>query len=158
MKLRTPWFHADPSGAGLHLPEESQLISHTQIKHQSSKQTHSKKSQRKMKRQISRWFMRFHEATGRSRRPSRIHVNYLLSWCDVGIDVFEDRLEHGIVAHAQVLDLDLTTLGPVLGHLRGVCTETNTAKLVNTERLRTVQQKTDPLAASLLSILEAWLL
>lgn len=70
--------------------------------------------------------MGFHEATGQSRRPSRCPVNYLLSWCDVGIDVFEDRLEHGIVAHAQVLDLDLATLGPVLGHLRGVCREIST--------------------------------
>lgn len=62
---------------------------------------------------------------------SRFRVNYLLSWCDVGIDVFEDRLEHGIVAHGQVLDLNLATLGPVLGHLRGVCSETNTGNCSN---------------------------
>lgn len=75
--------------------------------------------------------------------------------------MFEDRLEHGIVAHAQVLDLDLTTLGPVLGHLRGVCREKHrkvTAKLENTDRLRTGQQKTDALDASLLSMLAARLL
>lgn len=70
-----------------------------------------------MRGHMWRWFLRLHEASG----PSRLPVNYLLSWCDVGVDVFEHRLEHGIVAHAQVLDLDLTTLGPVVRHLRGVC-------------------------------------
>lgn len=70
-----------------------------------------------MRGHMWRGFPRLHEASG----PSRLPANYLLSWCDVGVDVLEDRLEHGIVAHAQVLDLDLTTLGPVVRHLRGVC-------------------------------------
>lgn len=47
-------------------------------------------------------------------------VNYLLAGFDVGVDVLEHRLEHGVVAHAQVLDLDLSVLGPVLGYLGGV--------------------------------------
>lgn len=51
---------------------------------------------------------------------SQLPVNYLLAWLDVGVDVFEHWFEHGIVAHTQVLDLDLTVPGPVLRHLRGV--------------------------------------
>lgn len=87
---------------------------------------------------------------------SRFHVNYLLSWCDVGIDVFEHRLEHGIVAHGQVLDLNLATLGPVLGHLRGVCSDTNTGNCSNGP-FETSATENRPLAASLLSMLEAGL-
>lgn len=87
---------------------------------------------------------------------SQFHDNYLLSWCDVGIDVFEDRLEHGVIAHAQVLDLNLTALGPVLGHLRGVCRETNTGNYLY-RLFETSATENRPLAASLLSILEAWL-
>ena len=44
---------------------------------------------------------------------------HLLSWVDVGVDVFEDRLECGVVADAQVLDLNLSLLRPVVRHLRG---------------------------------------
>lgn len=72
---------------------------------------------------------------------SRGHVNYLLPWCDVGIDVFEDGLEHGIVAHPQVLDLYLTVLGPVLGHLRGVCRETNTGNSVGSWKMLTARER-----------------
>lgn len=59
----------------------------------------------------------------------QLGVNYLLSWFDVGVDVFEHRFEHGVVAHTQVLDLDLTVMRPVLGHLRGVCEEKHTRRL-----------------------------
>lgn len=58
--------------------------------------------------------------------PSQLHGNYLLAWFDVGVDVFEHWFEHGIVAHTQVLDLDLPVLGPVLRHLRGVWRGRNT--------------------------------
>lgn len=54
-----------------------------------------------------------HLATGR----------YLLAGFDVGVDVLEHWLQHGVVAHAQVLDLDLAVLGPVLGYLGGVWAE-----------------------------------
>lgn len=57
---------------------------------------------------------------------SHRRVNYLLSWFDVRVHVFEHRLEHGIVAHTQVLDLYLTVLRPVLRYLRGVCRDRNT--------------------------------
>lgn len=74
---------------------------------------------------------------------SRCHVNYLLSWCDVGVDVFEDGLEHGIVAHPQVLDLYLTALGPVLGHLRGVCRETNTGNSAQSWKMLTAPEQSN---------------
>lgn len=62
-----------------------------------------------------------HESTaGKLRPPSRPPANYLLAGFDVGIDVLEHRLEHGVIAHAQVLDLDLAALGPVLRYLGGV--------------------------------------
>lgn len=53
--------------------------------------------------------------------PSQLPVNYLLPRFDVGVDVFEHRFEHGVVANAQVLDLYLAVVGPVLRYLRGVC-------------------------------------
>ena len=45
---------------------------------------------------------------------------HLLPGVDVGVDVLEDGLQHGVVAHAQVLDLDLSRLGPVFRDLVGV--------------------------------------
>lgn len=54
---------------------------------------------------------------------SHPHVNYLLAGLNVRVDVLEHRLEHGIVAYAQVLDLYLAILWPVLRYLRGVCEE-----------------------------------
>lgn len=73
---------------------------------------------------------------------SQLCVNYLLARCDVGIDVFEHWFEGGIVAHTQVLDLYLTALGPVFGHLRGVCGETVTQEGPSDGTSR-LQQKTD---------------
>lgn len=52
--------------------------------------------------------------------PSRLPVNYLLPRFDVGVDVFEHRFEHGVIANTQVLDLYLAVVGPVLRYLRGV--------------------------------------
>lgn len=69
---------------------------------------------------------------------SQLHVNYLLAWLDVRVDVFEHWLEHGIVAHTQVLDLDLAVLGPVLRHLRGVWRERITGGLISLSLLFTV--------------------
>lgn len=43
---------------------------------------------------------------------------YLLSWADVGIDLFEDRLQGAVVPHAQILDLNLTPMRPTLRNLR----------------------------------------
>lgn len=45
---------------------------------------------------------------------------YLLAGVDVGIDVLEDRLERGVVANTQILDLNLSMLGPVSRHLRNI--------------------------------------
>lgn len=36
----------------------------------------------------------------------------------MGVDIFEHGLQRGIVSDAQVLDLDLTVLGPTVGDLR----------------------------------------
>ena len=47
-------------------------------------------------------------------------VTYLLSGVDVGINVFEDRLQKGVVTDTQILDLYLSVLGPVLGDLGGI--------------------------------------
>lgn len=47
--------------------------------------------------------------------------NYLLARLDVGVDVLEHGFEHGVVAHAQVLDLDRSIPRPRLGHLRSIC-------------------------------------
>lgn len=121
--------------------EKSQLTVYRKMKHWSLKQTHSQTSERKMKRQIWRWYKRSHETSGWSLQLSRFYVNYLLSWCDVGIDVFEDGLQIGIIAYAQVLDFDLTTLGPVLGHLRGVCRETNTGNSPQGRKILTVWEQ-----------------
>lgn len=59
-------------------------------------------------------------AVARPRPLLQRDINYLLAGFDVGVDVLEHRLEHGVVAHAQVLDLDLAVPGPVLGYLGGV--------------------------------------
>lgn len=50
-------------------------------------------------------------------------VTYLLSRVDVGINVFEDRLQKGVVTDTQILDLYLSMLGPVLGDLGGIWKE-----------------------------------
>lgn len=44
--------------------------------------------------------------------------SYLLSGADVCVDVFQHRLQRGIVSDAQVLDLDLSLSGPALRYLR----------------------------------------
>ena len=43
---------------------------------------------------------------------------YLLSRGDEGIDVLQHRLQGAVVAHTQVLDLDLALVRPVLGNQR----------------------------------------
>lgn len=42
----------------------------------------------------------------------------LLSWRDEGVDVLEHWLQGAVIAHAQVLDLDLPLVWPVLGDQR----------------------------------------
>lgn len=46
---------------------------------------------------------------------------YLLPGADVYVDIFEHRLQRGVVPHAQVLDLDLSLLGPAVRDLRRTC-------------------------------------
>lgn len=46
------------------------------------------------------------------------HVGHLLPRADVCIDIFEHRLQGGIVSDTQVLDLDLSVLRPAVGNLR----------------------------------------
>jgi hypothetical protein len=42
-------------------------------------------------------------------------MSYLLSGGDEGIDVLQHWLQRAVVAHTQVLDLDLPLVWPVLG-------------------------------------------
>lgn len=42
----------------------------------------------------------------------------LLSWRDEGIDVLQHRLQGAVIAHTQVLNLDLPLVWPVLGDQR----------------------------------------
>lgn len=46
------------------------------------------------------------------------HVGYLLPRADVRVDIFEHRLQGGVVSDTQVLDLDLSVLRPAIGNLR----------------------------------------
>lgn len=57
------------------------------------------------------------------RRPVRYFLGasrlcHLLPWADVCVDIFEHGLQRGVVADAQVLDLDLSLPGPAVGDLR----------------------------------------
>lgn len=89
-----------------------------------------------------RWSISARVSCNRGLLASQRRVNYLLARCDVRIDVFEHWFEGGIVAHTQVLDLYLTTLGPVFGHIRGVCGETVKQERPS-DRTSRPQHKTD---------------
>lgn len=43
---------------------------------------------------------------------------YLLPRADVRVDIFEHRLQRGVVSDAQILDLDLSLSGPAIRNLR----------------------------------------
>lgn len=55
-------------------------------------------------------------------------VAYLLSRVDVGVDVFEDGFQHGVVTYTQVLDLYLAVLRPVFRYLCDIWDHTETGE------------------------------
>lgn len=49
---------------------------------------------------------------------TQVSVLYLLTRADMCVDIFEHRLQRGVITNAQILYLDLSLSGPAVRNLR----------------------------------------